>query len=227
MKYIVAAALGALSASAAYAAPAKLKVKLDGIEHNQPIPAKFAYCQPDGKGQTVNADNISPAIRWSGAPEGTKSFAILVLDKDVPASFDNANKEGKVIEKKAKRQDFYHLALVDIPASVTSIPEGALSKGITPGGKPTGKGEYGFSGKNDYEKVAPGSNGAYDGPCPPWNDERLHNYSFTVYALKVDTLNPDKEVVFTGQQAREALTRNILAEGTVIGTYTTNAKLLK
>jgi phosphatidylethanolamine-binding protein (PEBP) family uncharacterized protein len=30
----------------------------------------------------------------------------------------------------------------------------------------------------------------YDGPCPPWNDERMHHYIFTIYALDIDKSGP-------------------------------------
>ena len=53
----------------------------------------------------------------------------------------------------------------------------------------------GVRGLNDYTKVT-ASNDAmkgqyygYDGPCPPWNDELVHHYHFTVYALSVKSLD--------------------------------------
>ena len=183
-----------------------------GIPGGRMIPAKYAYCTSDGAGRTMDGGNVSPAISWSGAPKATKSYAVIVVDPDVPSSFELANQPGKTIPENFPRRNFYHWLLVDIPPSITSLPEGADSKGITKGGKPTGKLPYGVTGKNDY----PG--GGYDGPCPPWNDERLHHYHFQVYALDVDSLNLPKD--FTGDQVMKAMENHIWAKGEVIGTYT-------
>ena len=60
----------------------------------------------------------------------------------------------------------------------------------------------------------------YDGPCPPWNDARLHHYQFRLYALDVAKLDlPD---AFDWQQMQQALRGHVLAEAHWIGTYTLN-----
>src|SRR5439155_487726 len=83
------------AAMAEVPAAAALTVTVGGIEEGKPIAEKFAYCVPDGKGQSKDAGgNMSPAISWSGAPAGTKSYAIIVQDPDVPASFESANQPG-------------------------------------------------------------------------------------------------------------------------------------
>ncbi len=161
----------------------------------------------------ANGGNISPGISWSGGPNGIKSYAIIVVDPDVPASFDLANKSDKIIPADYPRRDFYHWVLVDIPPGITSLPEGKNSRGVAP--QKAGKTEYGVDGQNDYP------NGGYDGPCPPWNDERIHHYHFTVYALDVTTLGLSGN--FTGKQANEAMEKHILAKGEVVGTYTQNS----
>jgi Raf kinase inhibitor-like YbhB/YbcL family protein len=195
----------------------KLSVTVGGIDNGKPIDTKFAYCMPDGKGATQNGSNINPEIRWSDAPAGTKSFAIIVVDVDVPTSFDLANKPGKTIPSDFTRRNFYHWVLVDIPATTTKLEEGLDSKGVI--AKPVGKTAYGLSGQNDYAA----GQGGYDGPCPPWNDERLHHYLFMVYALDVESLGLTGN--FTGKQAQDALQGYILAKGEVVGTYTNNPKL--
>lgn len=227
MKSVITASIIAFYAGSALAGEGTLKVKLDGIEPGKAIPSKFAYCKPDGKGRTENGGNISPKISWQGAPAGTKSFAIVMVDKDVPVTFESANKTGVQITEDFPRQNFYHWTVVDIPATTNSIEEGVASRGVIKGGKPFGKTEYGFVGKNDYEKVAPGPNGGYDGPCPPWNDMRLHHYSFIVYALDVDTLNPSQEVPFNGPQLENAIKGHVLAQGSVISTYSNNPQVLR
>jgi Phospholipid-binding protein len=60
----------------------------------------------------------------------------------------------------------------------------------------------------------------YDGPCPPWNDMRVHRYHFTVYALDCEKVNvPDD---FTAVEALEAIRPHILAEARITGTYAIN-----
>jgi Raf kinase inhibitor-like YbhB/YbcL family protein len=202
----------------AQAEPVALTVKVAGIEDGKPIPAQYAYCQPDGNGMSADGGNINPAISWSGAPAGTKSYAIIVVDPDVPAKFDDANKKGKTIAENYPRQNFYHWVLYDIPANVTEITEGSDSSGIIKGGKPIGQTKYGITGPNDYAKAYGGSYGGYDGPCPPWNDARLHHYHFVVYALGVPSLGLSAPLA--GKLVEEAMEKHVLAKGEVVGTYT-------
>ncbi|MDX2113884.1 MAG: YbhB/YbcL family Raf kinase inhibitor-like protein [Alphaproteobacteria bacterium] len=220
MKFILPALIAMTLASPALAQePAKLTVKVGGIENGKPIPERFAYCIPDGQGKTKDGQNINPSIEWSGAPEGTKSYVILVVDRDVPQSFELANQEGKVIPREFPRQNFYHWVLVDIPSTMVAIAEGADSRGITKGGKELGKRAYGVVGQNDYARfMGEGPHGGYDGPCPPWNDTRLHRYHFTVYALSVPSVNLSG--LFGGQYVEDIIQPHVLAKGEVIGTFT-------
>ena len=63
----------------------------------------------------------------------------------------------------------------------------------------------------------------YDGPCPPWNDQRVHRYVFTVYALDVDSL--DVQGKFTGAEALSAIKNHVLGQASLTGTYTLNPAL--
>ncbi len=201
-----------LLSSAAFAA--SMEVKLGGIENGQPIPAKYAFCQPDGQGKSKDADNVSPAVSWSGAPEGTKSYALVAVDRDVPTDFSVANKDDKTIPVTMPRQDFYHWALVNIPAAVTSIEEGK-------GKSASLKGWVGINDFASFMKDKPAQTFVgYDGPCPPWNDDLLHSYHFIVYALDKETI--ELPAGFTGKQAAAAMQGHILASGEAVGTYTNN-----
>jgi len=53
---------------------------------------------------TCEGDNLSPSAAWTGEPEGTQSFALIVDDPDAPAGTWN------------------HWLLWDIPASVHAVP---------------------------------------------------------------------------------------------------------
>jgi Raf kinase inhibitor-like YbhB/YbcL family protein len=85
--------------------------------------------------------NMVPALAWSGAPAGTKSFAITMYDPDAPTG-----------------SGFWHWAVVNIPAKVTGIkmePGGPKTK--VPKGAVQVRNDYGFWG--------------YGGPCPPTGDK--------------------------------------------------------
>lgn len=74
---------------------------------------------------TGEAENVSPALTWSGAPEGTRSFAVVCHDPDAPLITGG-------------RYGYVHWVLYNIPASVTSLAEATKdhTSGITDFGKP-------------------------------------------------------------------------------------------
>ena len=114
--------------------------------------------------------NVSPALKWSGAPKDTKSFALTVYDPDAPTG-----------------SGWWQWVIYNIPASASEIPEGAGTadgKGL-PAGSQQGRTDFG----------APGFGGA----CPPPGD-KPHRYIFTVYALKTDKLDipPDGTAALVG-----------------------------
>jgi len=201
-------------------------VHIDSWAHEAPIPSRFAFGKPGTDSPFAPSDNTSPAIRWSNAPAGTRSFAIICYDPDVPSSPEDVNQEGKVVPADLPRVDFFHWVLVDISAETTGFDEGAASQGITPRGKSVGRTEQGVTGKNDYtawfagDPEMEGTYGGYDGPCPPWNDSIVHHYHFEVFALDVETLG--LEGAFTGQNALQAMEGHILAKASHIGTYSMN-----
>lgn len=208
-----------------------LSVTADGIGEDGFILEDHAFCVPSDKGRVKDGPNHNIGLHWSKGPKGTKSYAIIGVDVDVPTNFDNAGKEGKTIPADMKRQDFYHWVLVNIPALVHGISAGTDSREISKKGKSERQMPYGLRGINDYAKYMAsnperkGVYAGYDGPCPPWNDERIHNYHFRVYALNVEKLPLKGD--FGGKEAMKAIKKHTLASGEVVGKYTLNHKLRK
>ncbi len=191
------------------------------------IPAEFAFGRPDPKTHVALSANRNPDFAWSGAPAGTKSFALLCVDPDVPSRGDDVNQEGRVVPASLPRVDFFHWVLVDLPPSATSIARGEHAEGVVPHGKPGPAAKHGARhGVNDYtgwfagDPAMAGDWYGYDGPCPPWNDAIVHRYVFTVYALDVARLGVEGR--FGGADARRALAGHVLAQASVTGRYALN-----
>ena len=111
------------------------------------------------KGFGCNGGNMSPSLTWTGPPAGTRSFAVTVYDPDAPTG-----------------SGWWHWVVFNLPASATSLAEGAG----TPDGAQLPPGTV--QGKTDFG--APGFGGA----CPPPGD-KPHRYIFTVYALKTEKID--------------------------------------
>jgi Raf kinase inhibitor-like YbhB/YbcL family protein len=206
------------------------QLTIDAWPDGGTIPPEYAFCKPEQPGPIAMSTNRSPHLRWSGAPAGTLSFVVICHDPDVPSRADDVNQEGKVVPASLPRIDFFHWVLIDIPANVYELPAGADSDGIVARGKTPGPTPHGCRGINNYtnwfasDPDMSGDYGGYDGPCPPWNDERVHHYIFTVYALNVPSLGLAGR--FGGPDVLQALDGHVLAHASWTGTYTLNPKLL-
>ncbi|HET9685246.1 MAG TPA: YbhB/YbcL family Raf kinase inhibitor-like protein [Gemmatimonadaceae bacterium] len=88
---------------------------------------------------TCDGRDISPALRWSGAPSGTRSFVLIVDDPDAP-------------DPAAPKRTYVHWVLYDIPGDASG-----LSEAVDRAGLPRGTRE----GINDWDRAG------YGGPCPP------------------------------------------------------------
>ncbi len=99
----------------------------DAFAAGEPIPARF----------TCDGENVSPALRWSGAPQGARTFALVVDDPDAP------------------RKTWVHWVAYDLPADAGGVPEG-----VAAGSRPGALGG-GANGENDFGDLG------YGGPCPP------------------------------------------------------------
>lgn len=204
-----------------------MKLTSDSFTDGAPIPGEHAFCIPADEGHVCLGRNLNPQLAWSNVPEGTKSFALLCHDPDVPSKPDDVNQEGRSVPADLPRIDFFHWVLVDIPGNTREIDAGAHSAEVTPGGK---QGEQaaggGRQGINDYtawfqgDASMGGDYHGYDGPCPPWNDSIRHRYVFTLYALDIERV--DVKTGFGGADVREAIAGHILAEASITGTYSLN-----
>ena len=194
------------------------------------IPGEFAFCVIDPKSHVTLSANRNPHLAWRDVPAGTRSFAVICHDVDVPSRGDDVNQEGREVPASLPRVDFFHWVLVDIPSTMNEIAAGSFSSAVTPRGKAGPAAPHGTrQGINDYtgwfagDRDMAGDYYGYDGPSPPWNDAILHHYMFTVYALDVPRL--DVEGRFTGTDVRTAMQGHTLAHAAITGVYTLNPRL--
>ena len=206
-----------------------MRIEIPSFADGARIPGEFAFAIPDADAHVALSSNRNPRVRWSGLPDGTRSLALICHDPDVPTVPDDVNMEGRTVPADLPRTDFTHWVLVDIDPELGEIPAGADSDAVTPQGKPGGATGYGVRGRNDYtgwfsgDTVMGGVYHGYDGPGPPWNDERLHHYVFTLYALDCDSLPLGGD--FGRPEVLAAMEGCLLAEASWTGTYTLNPDL--
>jgi len=207
-----------------------MKLTSTSFSDGQTIPGEFSFCTPDPAHHVCLGKNVNPQLAWSEAPAETKSFVVICHDPDVPSQGDDVNQEGRSVPAALPRVDFFHWVLIDLPATVNTIAEGEFSSVVTPRGKPglqTAQGSrQGINNYTDWfanDHDMSGDYYGYDGPCPPWNDEIIHHYIFTVYALDIEKLPLDGR--FGGPEVRAAIQGHILAEARLTGTYTLNTSL--
>lgn len=190
-----------------------------------PDPCAFGLLGPDKQYQW--GANRNPHLAWSDLPDGTQSLVLINDDLDVPVKLDTFNKDGSVVAKDQQRRSLCHWILIDIDPAGEALMFGEFSEGVTVGGKPgpqaargtrQGINEYTDWFKND-DKMR-GDYFGYDGPCPPWNDERPHRYVFTLYALDIPRLSV--EGAFDKHAVLAAMRGHILAEASITGLYSLN-----
>jgi Raf kinase inhibitor-like YbhB/YbcL family protein len=141
------------------------------------------------KGFGCTGGNVSPALSWSGAPSGTKSFAVSMYDPDAPTG-----------------SGWWHWVAFNIPPGSTSLPKGAgdLNKKLMPKGAIQSRTDFGTGG--------------YGGPCPPPGD-KPHRYQITVFAVDVDKLPDAKNDAASAALVGFDLHSHALAKATLTGLY--------
>lgn len=209
-----------------------MHLKIEGFSDGDWIPERFAFAAPHPDQHMQFAANRNPGLSWQDVPSETASLALLCYDDDVPARADDVNRADRTIAKDFERTRFYHWTLVDLAASLDHIAEGSVSDGVTPKGKrnPPAPG-HARQGLNDYtgfmagDAEMGGQYFGYDGPCPPWNDERMHHYHFVLYATDLKKCPVDGD--FTGSEVEAALKDHMLATAEVMGRYSLYPPLLQ
>ncbi len=207
-----------------------MHIQSGSFEADGPIPSEFAFCKPDPEQHATLSDNRSPALAWGGLPSGTRSLVLTCIDDDVPTVGDDVNQEGRSIPRDLPRTEFVHWLMVDIQRDCPGLTAGECSDGVTFGGKSDPPGPAGArQGVNDYtawfagDAEMGGTYKGFDGPAPPWNDERLHHYHFELHALDVARLGVEGD--FDLAQVRAAMAGHVLESARVTGTYTQNPDL--
>lgn len=132
---------------AAPAAPAMV-LTVEGFADGADIPVKFSQAAPG----VATGEGLSPAITWTNVPAGTQSFFLNMRDLDVA--------------RNKTTDDQAHWVVWNIPAAVTSLPEGV------PKGPKLANGAFQFSATGQMYR---GPGAAATGP--------KHHYMFEIYAL--------------------------------------------
>lgn len=107
---------------------------------------------------TCEGEDVSPPLSWSGIPEATKSFALIVDDPDAP-------------DPKAPRMTWVHWVLYNLPADACELPEAMGPEDLPPGAE---------EGQNDWKNLG------YGGPCPPIGRHRYFHKLYALDTVLPD-----------------------------------------
>jgi len=153
-------------------------LKSSGLKDGKRMPPKYANKGVSG------GENLSPPFEWKNIPEDTKSFALAMVDHHPVA------------------KEFVHWLVINIPASVNSIEEGASGAGKVPPGSRELNTDYGVP--------------KYGGPRPPAGTGN-HPYETTIYALNVESLELSQNVSL--DQFLAALEGKVLAKSSLTSMF--------
>lgn len=153
----------------------------------------FYGCKGPEENMKYGIPQTSFPLKWEGAPEETKSYAIIFID------YDNAEDEGV---------PWVHWLVSDIPADVSEIPENASRKeGFYPQGRSSWATRLG-----EYKDIPIEYSYFFGGPAP----EREHAYEIWLYALDIV---PGLKDGFWINDLRKAMKGHVLEETCLIGLY--------
>jgi Raf kinase inhibitor-like YbhB/YbcL family protein len=153
-----------------------MEITSTAFKDGEKIPIQYVMPGAGGK-------NISAPLAWKNVPPGTKSFALSMVDPHPVA------------------QNWVHWLVINIPANITSLEEGASKKKMPPGSVEL---------KNSFGDIG------YGGPQPP-KGTGDHPYVFTLYALKVEKLDLGANTSLSA--FKKALEGKTLGSATITGKY--------
>jgi Raf kinase inhibitor-like YbhB/YbcL family protein len=116
------------------------------------------------KTYTCEGADKSPPLRWSGAPQGTKSFALIIDDPDAP-------------DPKAPQRTWVHWVVIDLPSDTQGLAEDAAAQGLQ------GRAREGI---NDWRRRQ------YGGPCPPIGRHRYFHKLYALDVVLAGLEHPTK-----------------------------------
>jgi Raf kinase inhibitor-like YbhB/YbcL family protein len=135
--------------------PVTLKLVPEAFSEGGAIPKKY----------TCEGEDVSPALSWSGIPEGTMSLVLIVDDPDAP-------------DPKAPKMTWVHWVLFNIPPDAHGLAEGVKAL-------PAGT----MSGVNDWKRPS------YGGPCPPIGRHRYFFKLYALDTMLAGLSHPNKAAV--------------------------------
>lgn len=154
----------------------KMEITSSAFKDGEKIPIQYVMPEAGGK-------NISIPLAWKNAPAETKSFCLSIVDPHPVA------------------QNWVHWLVINIPAQVNSLEEGASKKKM-----PKGALEL----KNSW------GNTGYGGPQPPKGTGE-HPYVITLYALNVEKL--DLGVSTSLSAFKKAIEGKVISQASITGKY--------
>jgi hypothetical protein len=113
---------------------------------------------------TCEGRDVSPPLRWTGVPAGTKSLVLIVDDPDAP-------------DPRAPKMTWVHWVLANLPPDSAGLPEGVAHDALPHGT---------IDGYNDWKRTG------YGGPCPPIGRHRYFHKLYALDTVLTGLKRPTK-----------------------------------
>ena len=124
---------------------------------------------------TCEGADLSPQLDWSGAPTGTKSYALIVDDPDAP-------------DPEAPQMVYVHWVLYNLPAESTGLAKNSSSDALPAPAK---------EGLNDWKRTG------WGGPCPPVGRHRYFFKLYALDVVLDDLGEPTKDQLLAAIKGHE------------------------
>jgi Raf kinase inhibitor-like YbhB/YbcL family protein len=132
---------------------------------------------------TCDGTDRSPPLAWTGAPAGTKSFALIVDDPDAP-------------DPKAPKRVFVHWLLYNLPSGTGALAENAGKAGLPEGTR---------AGRNDAKDCG------YCAPCPPIGRHRYFFRLYALDTVLPDLHEPGRRALEAAMQGHVLASAEVMA----------------